>query len=810
MHTQERSSFGTHIRSMLLLLMIALFMLGANPFKSQTVAPMDLLLKYPGWQNTGFHIPLVHGERSDILDGKLPIWLAAKHEIKQGEIPYWNYVRGGKPGLNFTNALFTPAFFTFALFENDAAGFYAANLVNVLIGLLGMYLFLSLFFRPSASIFGAVIFMFSGFNTAWFYWIHINTAVWTPWVLLSVYRYLDTGKRIYLPLVTLSMLMLNLGGFPMIAVMTYIALAFMVFGYLFTRRIPLSNAFSMLLYLALFSILGVVIALPFIYPLVELLHWSGGMGHRKTGSGFHLYDLKLFFNPDLYRYPHVETTFYVGILPLLALPAALYFYIRKPRFIAAFGMVLFLFAVSIAFTVIPLETIRKIPLLNSSLLTRFGYLIDLSLAIIAAYAFHELTRRIKTKKWVYLLIVLLLGVQIADQKRLFSRFNAVVPDDAFYASTKTLRYVQQHIKPFEYVIADRGYLIAGTLGGYGLKDWFAHSFHTAGEKETLSQLVNHPFQTPTSAMFSCDAIRLESPYMDLLNIRYILCTAPIDLDENHALWDIDQDQTPAPNMPTNSLTQQFYLSHPETIDTIKLLMATYGAKHAAADVTLTLKKDNSTIASSTVSKEQIADNEWVRFRFSPQLHLQEGNYTIALNMHGDQNQPPLTVWTTTQAEGLYVNGKATKAAMKMLLAKDGNLTERYRLLDLEPHIHLIENRHVQGDAYFLPSLGTDTVPEYHTVVTKRTANDSVTIHYNGSAAGWVILPMRKYPGWHVYVNGQEREAATFINMLPAVHVDGPAEIIFSYHPKYASYMYGLSLMGLLVLLISMLQFRRKG
>jgi len=109
------------------------------------------------------------------------------------------------------------------------------------------------------------------------------------------------------------------------------------------------------------------------------------------------------------------------------------------------------------------------------------------------------------------LIILLLGVQIADQKRLFARFNAVVPNDTFYASTKTIDYVQKHIKPFQYIIADRGYLIAGTLGGYGLKDWFSHSFHTAKEKEILSKLVDHPFQTPTSAMFSCNAIHLESP-----------------------------------------------------------------------------------------------------------------------------------------------------------------------------------------------------------------------------------------------------------------------------------------------------------
>jgi len=80
-------------------------MLGANPFKSETIAPMDLLVKYPGWQNTHLHIEPINGQRSDILDGKLPIWISAKHDLYEGELPLWNYQRGGKPGLTFTNSL---------------------------------------------------------------------------------------------------------------------------------------------------------------------------------------------------------------------------------------------------------------------------------------------------------------------------------------------------------------------------------------------------------------------------------------------------------------------------------------------------------------------------------------------------------------------------------------------------------------------------------------------------------------------------------------------------------------------------------
>ncbi|RUM70937.1 MAG: hypothetical protein DSZ09_03725, partial [Sulfurovum sp.] len=151
----------------ILLLFLAFFMLSANPFKSQTLAPMDILTQYAGWQNTHISLKKIHGERSDVLDAKLPIWISAKNDLYHGEIPLWNHQRAGKPGLTFSNALFTPAFWVFALVKNDALGFYLSNVVNVLIGLFGMYFFLRLFFGQLSSVFGAFIFMFSGFNTAW-------------------------------------------------------------------------------------------------------------------------------------------------------------------------------------------------------------------------------------------------------------------------------------------------------------------------------------------------------------------------------------------------------------------------------------------------------------------------------------------------------------------------------------------------------------------------------------------------------------------------------------------------------------------
>ena len=810
MNLKQFFMINNNVRSYLFLLLISIFMIGANPFKSETIAPMDLLVKYPGWQNTHLKVDYINGERSDVLDAKLPIWISAKQDLYEGNLPLWNYQRGGKPGLTFTNSLLTPAFWTFALLENDALGFYLSNLVNVLIGLMGMFLFLRIFFNQPASIFGAFIFMFSGFNTAWFFWAHVDTAIWTPWVLFSVYKYIETSEKKYLPLVTLTMLMLNLGGFPMVAVMTYMSIAIMVFIFLFSKRVTLVKSFSILFNLALFSILSAIIALPFIYPLIELLDWMGGIGYRSGGAGFKLYDFNLFINPDFYRFPRVETTFYVGILPLVFLFLSLIFYILKPRFIGIFGLILFLYSITIAFTLVSPDIIHKIPTLNSSLLTRFGYLIGLSLSIISAYGLNELITKFEQKKWIVVLIALIIGIQIADQKKLFNRFNGAVPNSSFYPQTKSIDYLQKNLQPFQYVMADNGYLISGTLGGYGLNDWFAHSFHTAEEKNILRQVVKKPFKTPTSAMFPFSDIQLDSPYIDFLNIKSILATS-FSTDKNIPLWDNKRKNIPSPVLPTNTLIQSFQLDKPIQINGISLHMATYGEPYATSDVELVLTKSGENISSSIVDKEMISDNKWVPFKFEQPINLTSGHYSISVKMLNHINAKALTIWSNVgeKQHKLLVNGKPENISFKMVLTQKKEISPKYKIHNLEPNIYIIENLHVSGGAYFIKALDTNQNIDCTKTKTTILSNTKIQIEYLGNTQGWVVLPMRSYPGWIATVNGKEIQTKKFLGMLPAIKVKGNSKILITYAPSYSTYTYLLSLLGVFILLFSILKFRKK-
>jgi hypothetical protein len=795
----------------LVLLCITLFMLGANPFKSQTIAPMDLLVKYPGWKNTHLQVPYINGERSDVLDAKLPIWLSAKRDLYNGEIPVWNHQRAGKPGLTFTNSLFTPAFAVFALIKDDALGFYLSNLVNVLIGIFGMYLFLQLFLNRTASMFGAFIFIFSGFNAAWFFWAHVDTAIWTPWVFFAVYGYLKTQKKAYLPLVTFSMLMLNLGGFPMIAVMTYMAIAIMVVIFFLLQRTAWKQIVTSLMYLALFSLLSVLIALPFILPLVELLSWMGGIGYRHGGPGFKLHELRLFINPELYRVARVEATFYVGILPVISLFVAILLWFKHRKdILLTFGIVLFFYALTIAFALIGPELIHKVPTLNSSLLTRFGYLIDVALAIIAASVLHYFIERFKAKRWLPLTVFVIFSLQIADQYRLFHKFNGPVPNAAFYPVTKSIAYLQTHLKPLQYIMADQGFLINGTLGGYGLNDWYAHTFHAPAEKEILRKIVKHPFRTPTSAMFPFSSIDLKSPYIDLLNIKVILSTSFSPYALQH-LWDNERKQMPAPALPTNTLEQSFSIDKEIEAEGIALLMATFGKEHASSDIALTLFKEGKALATATASKEQIKDNSWVGFTFGTPFVFTPGEYRVKLKMLDTTRIHPVTVWLNkgVDTHRAVINGKEEPVSFKLALFNRKDLTPHYRIMNLEPDIYILENMNVKGEAYFIPERNGVQHSDYSHVKTTHPSNTHILIDYTSNRPGWIVVPMRTYPGWHASINGTEVPLSDYLGMLPAIKVDGRSTIDFYYRPSYTFYSYLLSFLSIIVLLFLIWKFNRK-
>ena len=70
-HLPDRIPFLRHIISMVLLFALVLGIVGVNPFR-QTLAPMDLMLAYPGWDNAGMTTPSPLGGRNRMLFPTMP------------------------------------------------------------------------------------------------------------------------------------------------------------------------------------------------------------------------------------------------------------------------------------------------------------------------------------------------------------------------------------------------------------------------------------------------------------------------------------------------------------------------------------------------------------------------------------------------------------------------------------------------------------------------------------------------------------------------------------------------------------------
>jgi hypothetical protein len=310
-------------------------------------------------------------------------------------------------------------------------------------------------------------------------------------------------------------------------------------------------------------------------------------------------------------------------------------------------------------------------------------------------------------------------------------------------------------------------------------------------------------------MFTFSQINLDSPYIDYLNIKAILSTSSIV--ESIPLWKNNSKATPCPVLPTHTLEQPFEILKPTYAEGIKLHLATYGEKHAFSDVILTLKKENNILEVITIDKERVSDNTWVNFTFAIPRTLDQGLYSVSLALKNMQSPKPLTVWSNSKETKypLIVDGKPMALSFHMELSRQRDFGEHYKVQQLEPHITLIENLHVTSAAYFIKQLDSKQSIDHTETKTTHHSNTEINIAYTGKNAGWIVMPMRHYPGWHATLNDKPVKIEKFLDILPAIKVEGNSEIIMTYAPNYQKYLYLLSLFSIFVLLYLIRKFRKK-
>lgn len=572
-------------------------------------------------------------------------------------------------------------------------------------------------------------------------------------------------------------------------------------------------------------------------PFVDSL--SGvNLGYRTSGGiPLNARDLMLFFIAE--DQPRVETTAYAGVFACILALAGIWAIFGKNstglRLFAFFNALLVLITISLAFGFLPHRFIEALPVFRNN--PGWGRLIVVTLLALAslsaigmdfgAVKLEVLSGRylgltpLNAKRLIVLAMIGTTAVQFQSQKDLFNRFNAVVPSAWFYPLTPSVKYVKDHLKPLQSVIADNSYWFAGTLGAYGIPEWYAHSFRTDREKEVLSELVHNPFLSPTSSLINFTDIQFNSPLMDKLAIRYLLVSKGRHWSKRQLqLPEVSRDQ--ALPLPSGSWRQHIYIPYDMVVESIGFLFSTYGEGRAPGKLRLSIYNERGQKLSfdPLLAGSEISDNQWGIFKFPNNIYFVKGGYFLILS-YVDYAEPyKLTAWTTKNQGNrdsyLEVSGRRTDTSLIWKIDYFEKIDPtvfagRWNPIDMEKDIVIFENKKVTNSAYFVKDLdASHNDLDFSGLDFKQVSVGRIEIANAHRDAGWIVLPMRLYPGWRAYIDNRQVGYDAYMGMLPAIPVQGVSHIVFEYRSE--SFRRGLtvSLVGVFIFFLFLGYCYRKG
>lgn len=344
---------------------------------------------------------------------------------KKINLPTWNpYNFAGTPLLaNFQSSVFYPFNILFFIFPFQLSWSMLILFEPLFAGIF-LFLYLNnLRLRKEASLLGAITFSFSGFSIAWMEWGTVTqTALWLPLILLSIdkiFQYsirqpTDNNHKSKL-IWSLVFLLALISSFFAGHLQTFFYLGILSLIYFLARFFQHGrNIKSLILFFVLFSlflILSFVQWFPMLKFVMESARNIDLIGWKELGWFIPWQNLIQFIAPDFFGNPatlnyygiwnYGEFIGYVGIFPLIVGLLALFF--RKDKKTLFFGTAFFaslIFALPTFFAKLPF--ILNLPFLSTAQPTRLVFIIDFSLAVLAALGFDYFLS-VKSKKILYIL-----------------------------------------------------------------------------------------------------------------------------------------------------------------------------------------------------------------------------------------------------------------------------------------------------------------------------------------------------------------------------------------------------------------------
>lgn len=799
------------LRAFLGFLLIAILALGVNPFRGQGVGPFDLIVSQAGWGSKISLYQVRHAERTDVLDYYLPRWIEARNELHKGHIPLWNPLpAGGEPGiLNLAAGELTPAFLLFAAAPSAPLGLLLAVLFNLSFGATGAYAFVRLHGSILAGIFAGITIMLCGFSAAWLYWPHVSTFIWICWLLWGIDRAtrLETPRAIAIAGVSFPLAGLLLGGFPFVSLLGLGAASLYVITTLV--RDPTRRHLPSQMRILLAWMLGIGVASPGLIGIAEWLN-EFDLSQRMTGSLLSYKDVGRLLPGPARADPAVEFSMFAGStgIALAALGSVVACFLavsrrRAPTLLMTYSLVLLACAAVLVFELVPRGWLAWVPGLTHNAWSRATCLLDIAIGLTAASLIQYVEPHVR-RGWFVPLVATLIAAQAVDLATYFRLFNGPVPAEDYYPSLPLVDRIKANSAPFQSTIADDSFLIAGSLGAYGVAEWLGHGFRTEALKGVLGRIAKHPLTTPTSSKVDAGELYLDASTMTALGVRYAIGGDGMTFSMLGVPPEaLPSAQAPMPPMPASKLVQQVTLSGSSVIQGLRVNLATYGryGQQGMLEVALSRLDNKTLLAQWRVPAAEVVDNRRRTFALPSSMMLPAGHYSVTLRYVDASAGDMLSAWSYP---GLWGSCSASVDDQPVSGCMDlGFQTER---TDLGPFveigrvdgIHLLENKDVPAGAYFLRTLSDQVHASGSNNVTWVNGSPSgFVLRYSDAPPGFVVLPMSWRPGWHVKRNGMSIRPAKYLGVLPAVPVDGPAELVFRYRPL------GL-LVGVPVALISVL------
>lgn len=219
-------------------------------------------------------VPVKNPMTTDVVSFIYPMQMLGIDLLKSGQWPLWNpYILMGTPLLaNFQSAPFSPTNIVYFLFERLDAWSIQIILQHFLAALFTYFLLRSWGISRLASIFGGIVFAFSGFNVIWSQWNgHALTAAFIPLLLFFEDKWLRQKGGMLVGIgISVSLALQILSGYPQVVFYSFVAMFILWVFRLKKDKLYLFKTAALGVFLAL----GLGLAAFQILPGAELLSLS--------------------------------------------------------------------------------------------------------------------------------------------------------------------------------------------------------------------------------------------------------------------------------------------------------------------------------------------------------------------------------------------------------------------------------------------------------------------------------------------------------------------------------------------------------